>query len=102
MLIPEDKLATFEISNIVFEIAPKINAAGRISHGKAAVELMVSDNLKHAHQIVDEIVNLNDSRREMDMSSTTAVSYTHLSTHSSIWVKPRLFVPKTVEFKLKT
>ncbi len=71
LLIPEDKLATFEISNIVFEIAPKINAAGRISQGKSAVELMVSDNLKHAHQIVDEIINLNDSRREMDMSSTT-------------------------------
>lgn len=71
MLIPEDKLATFEISNIVFEIAPKINAAGRISQGKAAVELMVSDNLKQAHQIVNDIIGLNDSRREMDMSSTT-------------------------------
>ena len=71
MLIPEDKLATFEISNIVFEIAPKINAAGRISKGKAAVELMVSDNLKQAHQIVSDIITLNDSRREMDMSSTT-------------------------------
>ena len=71
MLIPEDKLATFEISNIVFEIAPKINAAGRISQGKAAVELMVSDNLKHATQIVNDIINLNDSRREMDLSSTT-------------------------------
>lgn len=70
MLIPEDKLATFEISNIVFEIAPKINAAGRISHGKAAVELMVSDNLKQAHQIVSDIITLNDSRREMDTSST--------------------------------
>ncbi|WP_027376561.1 single-stranded-DNA-specific exonuclease RecJ [Kaistella palustris] len=71
LLIPADKLATFEISNIVFEIAPKINAAGRISHGKAAVELMVSDNLKQAHQIVNDIISLNDSRREMDMSSTT-------------------------------
>ncbi len=71
MLIPEEKLATFEISNIVFEIAPKINAAGRISHGKAAVELMISDNLKQAHQIVNDIITLNDSRREMDMSSTT-------------------------------
>lgn len=70
MLIPEDKLATFEISNIVFEIAPKINAAGRISQGRAAVELMVSDNLKKAHQIVNDIISLNDSRREMDMSST--------------------------------
>lgn len=71
MLIPEERLATFEISNIVFEIAPKINAAGRISHGKAAVELMVSDNLRHATEIVNDILDLNDSRREMDMSSTT-------------------------------
>ncbi len=70
LLIPQERLSTFEISNIVFEIAPKINAAGRISHGKAAVELMISDNLKHAHQIVDNIMNLNDERRELDMNST--------------------------------
>ena len=70
LLIPKEKLSTFEISNIVFEIAPKINAAGRISHGKAAVELMVSDNLKHATQIVEDIMGLNDERRELDMSST--------------------------------
>lgn len=72
LLIPDEKLSTFEISNIVFDIAPKINAAGRISHGKSAVELMVSDNLKHAHQIVDRIMSLNDERRELDMSSTQA------------------------------
>lgn len=70
LLIPDEKLSHFEISNIVFEIAPKINAAGRISHGKAAVELMVSDNLKHAHEIVSDIMNLNDERRELDMNST--------------------------------
>ena len=72
LLIPEDKLAHFDISNIVFEIAPKINAAGRISHGKASVELMISDNLKQAHQIVDNIMNLNDERRELDMNSTVS------------------------------
>lgn len=81
LLIPEDKLATYEISNIVFEIAPKINAAGRISHGKAAVELMVSDNLKHAHQIVDNIVDLNDSRRELDSASTTEALEQVIATH---------------------
>ncbi len=70
LLIPGDKLSHFEISNIVFEIAPKINAAGRISHGKSAVELMVSDNLKHANQIVANIMDLNDERRELDMNST--------------------------------
>ncbi len=70
LLVSQEKLATFRISNIVFEIAPKINAAGRISHGKAAVELMVSENLQQAHKIVDNILNLNDERRELDMDST--------------------------------
>jgi len=70
LLIPEEKLAHFEISNIVFDIAPKINAAGRISHAKASVELMISDNLKQAQQIVNEIINLNDERREMDHTIT--------------------------------
>ncbi|MDY3548795.1 single-stranded-DNA-specific exonuclease RecJ [Riemerella anatipestifer] len=83
LLIPKEKLATFDISNIVFEIAPKINAAGRISHGKAAVELMVSDNLKHATQIVENILNLNDHRREMDMSSTTAALQQVIDTHQT-------------------
>lgn len=70
LLIPKEKISNFEISNIVFEIAPKINAAGRISHGKAAVELMVSESLTHATQIVNEIISLNNNRREMDMTST--------------------------------
>ncbi len=72
MLIPEDKLAHFDISNIVFEIAPKINAAGRISHGKAAVELMVSDNKMTAQKILADIMDLNDERRELDMNSTVS------------------------------
>lgn len=71
LLIPSDRISTFDISNIVFEIAPKINAAGRISHGKAAVELMVSDSLLHAEQIVSDIMNLNDERRELDATGTT-------------------------------
>ena len=70
LLIPEEKISTFDISNIVFEIAPKINAAGRISHGKASVELMISENLKQAHQIADNIKDLNDSRRELDANIT--------------------------------
>ena len=81
LLIPQEKLSTFDISNIVFEIAPKINAAGRISHGKASVELMISDNLKQAHQIVDNIMNLNDERRELDMNSTQDALTQIVETH---------------------
>ena len=81
LLIPNDKLSTFEISNIVFEIAPKINAAGRISHGKEAVELMISDNLKQAHQIVNNIMGLNDERRELDLNSTQDALNQIVETH---------------------
>ncbi len=70
LLIPEDKLATFDVSNIVFEIAPKINAAGRISQGKAAVDLMVSDNLTTAQKMVENIMTLNGERRTLDSYST--------------------------------
>ena len=61
-----------ELYNIkyCFEIAPKINAAGRISHGKAAVELMIAENAKQAHLIADQIVNLNDERKELDSNMT--------------------------------
>lgn len=83
LLIPEEKISTFDISNIVFEIAPKINAAGRISHGKAAVELMISENLKQAHQIADNILDLNDSRREMDANITQSATNQVIETNQT-------------------
>jgi single-stranded-DNA-specific exonuclease len=35
---------------------------------------MISDNLKNAHQIVNEIVDLNDSRRELDTNITLSAT----------------------------
>ena len=71
-LIPNEKLRNFTTSNIVFEIAPKINAAGRISHGKAAVELMISNDAAEAKEIVSQIIELNHQRKEMDSSITAS------------------------------
>ena len=70
-LIPEERRKNFTISNIVFEIGPKINAAGRISHGKNAVKLMISNDENEAKKIVDEICELNSQRKEMDNQTTT-------------------------------
>lgn len=69
-LLNEKELKEINISNIVFGIAPKINAAGRISHGKAAVELMISDDKKNAEKIVNQILELNSQRKEMDNQMT--------------------------------
>lgn len=69
-LIPKDRLQNFSISNIVFEVAPKINAAGRISHGKEAVKLLISNCVYNAQEIVENIIELNNERREKDSYTT--------------------------------
>lgn len=71
-LISPEKLRHFTISNIVFNIAPKINAAGRISHAKTAVELLITDDSLKARQIAERIESLNDTRRDWDSSMTEA------------------------------
>lgn len=64
--VSHEKLGTMTVSNIVFEIAPKINAAGRISHANTAVELMICEDEKQAQEIVTQILELNNLRKEMD------------------------------------
>lgn len=73
-LVQPERLRHFGISNIVFEIAPKINAAGRISHGKAAVELMISNDEQQSESIVKQIIELNDRRKEMDNEITISAT----------------------------
>jgi len=58
------------LTNVVFIIAPRINAAGRLRSGKHAVELMISDNREEIEQIANEINNDNLERRELDKEMT--------------------------------
>ncbi len=58
------------ISNIVFGIAPRINAAGRMKHGLGAVELLLSEDLEEASALATEIHQQNQERREFDSSIT--------------------------------
>ncbi|MFM1876974.1 MAG: hypothetical protein RL266_2711 [Bacteroidota bacterium] len=58
------------ISDVVFTIAPRINAAGRIASGKRAVELLISDNLNEALEFSAEISKYNTERRDLDKSVT--------------------------------
>jgi len=69
-IVNKEKIKIFNVSNIVFEIAPKINAAGRLLHGKLAVELLISDNETKALQIAQQITNLNIERKELDTNIT--------------------------------
>ncbi len=58
------------ISDVVFTIAPRINAAGRIASGKRAVQLLVSDNFEDALEFSAEISKYNTERRDLDKSVT--------------------------------
>ncbi|TWP30878.1 single-stranded-DNA-specific exonuclease RecJ [Apibacter muscae] len=69
--LPKEVRETFSVSNIVFGIAPKINAAGRISHAHNAVELLISQNEIEARRIYSQINELNNERRELDANITT-------------------------------
>lgn len=58
------------VMDVVFTLAPRINAAGRIESGKKAVELMIADNVDLAKLGGTEIHNQNNDRREIDASIT--------------------------------
>ncbi|MCD4793877.1 MAG: single-stranded-DNA-specific exonuclease RecJ [Bacteroidales bacterium] len=58
------------ISDCVFKIGPRINAAGRIKSGSDAVELLISDNNKSAYDFALQIDKYNNERKELDQAIT--------------------------------
>lgn len=64
-------LSEFSITDVVFKIAPKINAAGRIKHGNFAVKLLTEFDLEQAEKVAQEIDLFNSSRRELDQTITS-------------------------------
>ncbi|MEN8139233.1 MAG: single-stranded-DNA-specific exonuclease RecJ [Bacteroidota bacterium] len=60
----------FSITDVVFKIAPRINAAGRMKHGKYAVRLMIQPDLEQARTQSWKINEYNDSRKETDKNIT--------------------------------
>jgi single-stranded-DNA-specific exonuclease len=58
------------VNEVVFLIAPRINAAGRIEHGKQAVELLTTQNAGTAKLRSADINDHNVTRKELDQSIT--------------------------------
>lgn len=65
------KKEAFTITDVVFIIAPRINAAGRMKHGLHAVALLMEQSLEVATTMAQEIEAFNITRREADMEITT-------------------------------
>lgn len=58
------------VSDIVFIFAPRINAAGRIEHGKLAVELLTAEDDAIAAAAAESVNRTNTDRRDIDKQIT--------------------------------
>ncbi len=58
------------ISDLMFLIGPRINAAGRIEKGKKAVDLLVCKEMGETHQLSININENNTERRSLDTDIT--------------------------------
>ncbi len=69
-IIDQVKKEELTITDVVFIVAPRINAAGRMQHGDYAVALLTETNFNQAKQYAEEIEAFNTDRREADQQIT--------------------------------
>lgn len=69
-LIQNVKKKVLTITDVVFIVAPRINAAGRIKHGNEAVALLTEYNIQQAEQFASEIEQYNSDRKDLDKQIT--------------------------------
>jgi len=65
-----NKTKDVTITDVVFGVAPRINAAGRIEHAKKAVEILVETDYTKAKLFADKIEENNKTRKGLDKNIT--------------------------------
>ncbi|MDE7394393.1 MAG: DHH family phosphoesterase, partial [Muribaculaceae bacterium] len=63
------------ISDVIFKIGPRINAAGRMQSGREAVELMVARDASEAFEKAKAIDQYNRERKELDKRITEEANH---------------------------
>lgn len=58
------------ISDLVFLVGPRINAAGRMESGRDSVRLLISDRGSYATKLAQQINDYNTERRNLDAQIT--------------------------------
>ena len=71
-IVQQIKKKILTITDVVFIIAPRINAAGRMQHGQHAVDLLMETDFDKASTFAGEIEKYNTDRRDLDKEITAA------------------------------
>lgn len=69
-IINQIKKTVLTITDVVFIIAPRINAAGRMEHGQHAVNLLTETDMMQATKFAAAIEKYNVDRRSLDQEIT--------------------------------
>ncbi|NNE03820.1 MAG: single-stranded-DNA-specific exonuclease RecJ [Eudoraea sp.] len=73
MLKSAKKMGNINVTDLVFALAPRINAAGRIKHGLHAVDLLLETDQEKAEVLASEINSFNEQRKGLDKTTTEEV-----------------------------
>lgn len=82
------------ITNVVFAIAPRVNAAGRMDDARKAVQMFIASNMEEALTLAGQLHSDNSDRKEADKSITEEAleilnNDPHMATRkSSVLFKP--------------
>jgi single-stranded-DNA-specific exonuclease len=58
--------ATVDAGSVAFRLAPRINAAGRLGHPRAALELLLTEEASKARRLADRLEELNRDRQAVE------------------------------------
>jgi single-stranded-DNA-specific exonuclease len=58
--------AAVDAGKVGFRLAPRINAAGRLGHPRAALELLLTDDAEEARRLADRLEDLNRDRQAVE------------------------------------
>ncbi|MBD3636337.1 MAG: single-stranded-DNA-specific exonuclease RecJ [Crocinitomicaceae bacterium] len=70
LLALAQKTGELSVTDVVFTIAPRINAAGRIDTGNKAVELLLAETMDEVDDISKAINQHNEVRKDLDREMT--------------------------------
>ncbi|MGB3617564.1 MAG: DHH family phosphoesterase, partial [Catalinimonas sp.] len=65
----EDGTYELDVNDLVFIVAPRLNAAGRMEHARLAVELLLADTPEAARPAAEKLDDLNQRRRAYDQQN---------------------------------